>query len=878
MIVRLAPDVVMQIAAGEIVQRPTNAIKELLENALDARATKVTVFANELAKLQVVDNGSGILKEDFAQLCVRHSTSKLKQLSDLQTIATFGFRGEGLASISAVSFVTVRSRTPSSEVAYEAAFERGAVKGPIRTVPGNPGTSITVENLYFNDREKRDFYAAKVGDEMKLIERLVQSYAIHNSNIAFSFKREKTTALVVSTPGGTTPLVVIGTIFGKYAADHLLPLSLNLQELGIRVDGYVTNGQYSGPKTHWILFVNNRLISDAPEFKKAVKGAYDQVYSKQRTKPVAYISISVDPRNVDVNCDPCKARVRILRDVEAAAALRERIVSMLSTFETTQKQVAHRVQQLLTGKEPETKKAKKALPKEKSPTAAVAAASPVSKVMPRPPPSPKAAQHASPLVQSILSEFADAWLPEWTTRFKTHHFLGVIEPSHSLVQIENSLYVVNHIVLSRAIAFQYAVMQIGKFDRVRLARPVSVFAAVRAGLESPREGYDASKDAPIDECAASVTQLLGQNIDFYRDNFGIELRVVNEELCVVALPRHPFTQFPDIVAIPSLLIALAYDVTYDAAGEEGERELLKLCALVVTNKLLLCDHTAFAPRPVPLAAPAGEGEMVKCSKLQQATQSAAFSNSMVWEKRVGVAVTYFVEQPGAFFDHLMRELESDDQRTFENVLLPARPVKFVGLLMLRTVERLERLAHVRNLQDLVSKLWAFQSSSVAKQSIEAGWRVVCTEDFSTCLVVNACARFSEVRALNAFLALLHNDFLHLPNAMRRPFFRGIRESAKLPLCFGKSGVKDVFRPLEEPADRRQFFLDCLPHCFDNHALCVANAEEAFAAMPVHATDGGGGRVVQEWLGLIRNAPYVLPDTPEVRDALVTLTVFNNKKK
>jgi DNA mismatch repair protein MLH1 len=882
MIVRLAPDVVMQIAAGEIVQRPFNAIKELLENALDAKATKVAVYANELAKLQVTDNGSGILKEDFARLCVRHSTSKLKQLSDLQTISTFGFRGEGLASISAVSFVTVRSRTPSSEVAFEAAFERGAVKGPVRPVPGNPGTTITVENLYYNDREKRDFYAAKVGDELKLIEKLVQSYAIHNSNIAFSFKREKTTALLVSTPGATTPLAVIGTVFSKHAADNLLPLSLNLQEMGIRVDGYVTNGLYSGPKTHWIVFVNNRLISDAPEFKKAVKGAYDQVYNKQKKKPLVYLSISVDPRNVDVNCDPCKARVRILRDVEAAAALRERVVSMLSTFETTQKQVAHRVQQTLTGKEPEAKRAKKTSPKEKSPTGG-GVTSPVSKVMPRAPPSPKAAQHASPLVQGILSEFADAWLPEWTTLMKKHHFLGVVEPSHSAVQIEDGLYVVNHIVLSRAIAFQYAVSQIGRYDRVRLGRPVSVFAAVRAGLDSPREGYDASKDAPIDDCAASVAQLLGQNCDFYRDSFGIELRVVNDELSVVALPKHPFAQFPDIVAIPSLLIALAYDVTYDAEGEEGQRELLKQCALVVTNKLLLCDHTSFAPRPVPLVGESQqqqqEGGSVKCAKLQQATQSAAFADAMVWEKQVGVAVSYIVEQPTAFYHHVTQELESDDQRTFVNVLLPARPVKFVGLLMLRTVERLERLAHVRQLQALVSKLWAFQSTAFAKPSIEAGWRVVCTDDFSTCLVVNACARFSEVRTLNAFLALLHNDFLHQPNAAaRRPFFKSVREGAKLPLCFGKSGAKDVFKPLEEVADRRQFFLDCLPHHFSNPSLAVANAEEAFVAMPVHTGEGGSGRVVQEWLGLIRNPSFVLPDTSEVRAALVTLTVFNSGKK
>jgi DNA mismatch repair protein MLH1 len=156
---------------------------------LDAQATKIAVYANDLVKFVVTDNGSGVKKEDFGQLCRRHCTSKLKVLSDLQSIQTFGFRGEGLASISAVSFVSVRSRTKDEPMAWEASFERGMMKGAPKAAPGNQGTVITVENLYFNDKEKRDFYYGKVGDELKLIERLVQYYAIHCSGISFSFKK-----------------------------------------------------------------------------------------------------------------------------------------------------------------------------------------------------------------------------------------------------------------------------------------------------------------------------------------------------------------------------------------------------------------------------------------------------------------------------------------------------------------------------------------------------------------------------------------------------------------------------------------------------------------------------------------------------------------
>ena len=193
LIYKLDDSVVNQIAAGEILQRPWNAVKELIENSHDASATSISVVAAEggLSSLTVTDNGCGINYDDLSLVCERFATSKLTRFEDLQTVQTFGFRGEALASISQVSRLTVVSRVAGSKCAYKAFYVGGKMtpisgSGSADPVPcaGIQGTGIIVDGLFYNLPTRRSSFSAD--EEYQRILTLCQKYAILWSDICFS--------------------------------------------------------------------------------------------------------------------------------------------------------------------------------------------------------------------------------------------------------------------------------------------------------------------------------------------------------------------------------------------------------------------------------------------------------------------------------------------------------------------------------------------------------------------------------------------------------------------------------------------------------------------------------------------------------------------
>jgi DNA mismatch repair protein MLH1 len=204
----LDPQLVNRIAAGEIIQRPFNALKELIENSLDAGSTLINIQIKEggLKLIHITDNGCGIDKDDLAIVCERFTTSKLKEFDDLKSINTFGFRGEALASISHVSRLSIVTKTAKAPCAYKAAYSDGKLVGDgIKpTAAASRGTQIIVEDLFYNSSIRRNAMRSGAEEFAKIYE-VVSRYAIHNYHAGFFLKRSGESSSDLKTTGCFAP-------------------------------------------------------------------------------------------------------------------------------------------------------------------------------------------------------------------------------------------------------------------------------------------------------------------------------------------------------------------------------------------------------------------------------------------------------------------------------------------------------------------------------------------------------------------------------------------------------------------------------------------------------------------------------------------------
>ena len=307
-ILKLDEVTVNRIAAGEVVHRPASALKEMLENSLDAGAGSVVVTAKDggLTTLQIVDTGHGVAKDDFPLLCERFATSKLACFDDLLRIRTYGFRGEALASISHVARVTITSMTAGAQCAYRAAFSDGRVVGDVRPSAGVRGTSITVEDMFYNVPARRAALKNKAEEYARILE-VMQRYALHHAARGVSFACKKAGEQVpdVQIAARTSALDAIGTLFGLHVKRELMPLAAGASSSGgsssssassassadvgesdaaltYSCSGYVSNANFNLKKGTFILFINDRLV-DCSALKKSLDAVSAEVHQRPWT-------------------------------------------------------------------------------------------------------------------------------------------------------------------------------------------------------------------------------------------------------------------------------------------------------------------------------------------------------------------------------------------------------------------------------------------------------------------------------------------------------------------------------------------------------------------------------------------------------------------
>lgn len=327
-IINILPDsVANQIAAGEVVDRPASAVKELLENALDAGATHIQLIVKDAGRtlIQVIDDGCGMSDSD-ARICFeRHATSKIRRADDLFDIKTMGFRGEALASIAAVAQVEMKSRQRDSELGTQIVIEGSDVKEQ-SPCSCPTGTSIAVKNLFFNIPARRSFLK-KDSIEMSHIEEVFRRVALPNYKVAFSLHHNG--RLLYDLKGGNFAQRIAG-IFGKSFSERLYHIQESTEP--VKIYGYVGKSEFvRRTRGEQYIFVNDRFIKH-PSLSAAIERAYSELIP-ERTYPSYFVLLNVDPSRLDVNIHPTKTEVRFLDENIIFAILRAATKKALGQFQ-----------------------------------------------------------------------------------------------------------------------------------------------------------------------------------------------------------------------------------------------------------------------------------------------------------------------------------------------------------------------------------------------------------------------------------------------------------------------------------------------------------------------------------------------------------------
>ena len=306
----LPSHLINQIAAGEVVERPANALKEIVENSLDAGATQISVdiAGGGIKLLRVCDNGCGMEADDLPLALSRHATSKIKSLADLERVQSMGFRGEGLASIASVSRLTLTSRTTQNAHAHQIRASDGAL-GEVAAAAHPVGTTIEIAELFFNTPARRKFLKSE-NTEYAHCATMLERLALANPAVSFSLKNNgKAVFDYPAQPLSERVAAIMGAAFQAAA----LPIDSQAGEMALR--GFVSKPTFAqGKSDKQFFFVNNRFVRDKVMLH-AVKQAYRDVLHNQIT-PAFVLFLDLPPEMVDVNVHPTKTEIRF-RDSQA---------------------------------------------------------------------------------------------------------------------------------------------------------------------------------------------------------------------------------------------------------------------------------------------------------------------------------------------------------------------------------------------------------------------------------------------------------------------------------------------------------------------------------------------------------------------------------
>jgi DNA mismatch repair protein MutL len=326
-IIQLLPEsVANQIAAGEVVQRPASAVKELLENAIDAGANKIQLILKDAGKalIQVIDNGCGMSVTDARMCFERHATSKVRKAEDLFAIRTMGFRGEAMASIAAIAQVELKTRRHEDELGTLIEIE-GATVTAQEPVATPEGTSICIKNLFFNTPARRNFLKSNPAEMRHVIDEF-QRVSLANPAIAFSLHHDGLE--IFRLPSSALKQRIVH-LFGNNYNERLIPVEEETTIINLK--GFIGKPQFAKKtRGEQFFFVNNRFIKDA-YLNHAVNKAYDELLGEDNF-PLYVLFIDIDPSKIDVNVHPTKTEIKYLDEKSIYAIIHSAVKRSLGRF------------------------------------------------------------------------------------------------------------------------------------------------------------------------------------------------------------------------------------------------------------------------------------------------------------------------------------------------------------------------------------------------------------------------------------------------------------------------------------------------------------------------------------------------------------------
>ncbi|KAL0944653.1 DNA mismatch repair protein [Colletotrichum truncatum] len=628
----LDPGVVNKIAAGEIIVAPVNALKELIENSVDAGATSLEVLVKEggLKLLQITDNGSGIQKDDLDILCERHTTSKITSFEDLASIATYGFRGEALASISHIAHLSVTTKTKDSSCAWRAHYLDGklAPAKPGQTAEPKPtagrqGTQITVEDLFFNIPTRRRAFRSPAEEYNKIID-VVGRYAVHCNGVGFSCKKHGESGTSVSIPATASEVDRIRQLYGSSVANELMEFSTSEDRWGFKASGLATNANYHIKKTTLLLFINHRSV-DSGNIKKALEQLY-ATFLPKGGRPFIYLSLEIDPSRVDVNVHPTKREVHFLNEDDIIQSICEHIRTKLAEVDTSRTFMA---QSLLPGsrlmdnsplpdsdnspstpakeaagsKRPRRNSnslvrtdtslrkitsmlplATNATPSKASSSADDNALSMAENIQYEIVDKPFAPMRLSS-VKELRAEVRDDMHNDLTDIFANHTFVGVVDERRRLAAIQGGvkLYLIDYGRTCYEYCYQVGLTDFGNFGTIRFNPPLDLREVLRIGAEIEKNEIEApEEDFEIEEVVEKVAYQIIERREMINEYFSLEVSPAGELLSIPLLIKG-YT--PPMVKLPRFLLRLGPCVNWTEEKPCFETFLKELASFYTPEQL-----------------------------------------------------------------------------------------------------------------------------------------------------------------------------------------------------------------------------------------------------------------------------------------------------